>query len=485
MIEMTPREAVELGAVDSLFYSQWFFPKAARQDSPEMHKDIWNALESTDRFVGVEVFRGGAKTTLTRLYTSKRIAYGVSRTILFVSDTKGHAIRSIHWLMQAVEGNRKWAETFKLTSGRPWTGEEIEIKHGLMGFSIRVIAVGMEGQIRGINVDDFRPDLIVVDDPNDEENTGTPEQRKKTAELFFGALTKSLAPASEAPEAKVVLLQTSLNEGDLINMAHRDSQWRTLRFSCFDESGQSRWETRFPTKELMADKQSHVERNQLSLWMREMECTLVSDEMAYFREEWLKYWEVLPERMRTYIIIDPTPPLSDKAAAKNLDTDQQAVTVVGFAGGNLYLCEYFLTRDEDDDELAAKLFGLIRRWRPLAIGIETFAYQRRLERFLSKEMQKRRVFVTIKPLEDRRNKRVKIRQGISGRAVHGRLWVNKRHTEFLDQYIPYPQVKHDDLLETVALAEHMENDADGTLYEGEFSEIEDEIPLLDDWRLLA
>lgn len=99
--EITLEEVIELAAVDGNFYARTFFPKTARQESPDFHKDMDTVLENpANRFVGFEVFRGGAKTTKLRLFASKRIAYGISHTIIFVGKSQDHAVKSIHWLKQ-------------------------------------------------------------------------------------------------------------------------------------------------------------------------------------------------------------------------------------------------------------------------------------------------------------------------------------------------------------------------------------------------
>ena len=91
-------EILNLGALDGEFYCAQWFPKAARQKTPPFHKEIWTALEGGLRYVSVEVFRGGAKTTMLRMFTSKRIAYGESRTIMYVSESQDHAKRSVRWM---------------------------------------------------------------------------------------------------------------------------------------------------------------------------------------------------------------------------------------------------------------------------------------------------------------------------------------------------------------------------------------------------
>ena len=154
MDTIEPSEAVQLGAADPLFFAQYFFPKAIRQRPPPFHRDIWEALvDPANRYVAIKVFRGGAKTTTLRVFTALRIAYGFSRTILFVSASQNHAVKTIEWLKKAVEFNHRFSHTFGLEPGKKWSSEDIEIKHVVEGHTTRIIALGITGQIRGINID--------------------------------------------------------------------------------------------------------------------------------------------------------------------------------------------------------------------------------------------------------------------------------------------------------------------------------------------
>ena len=303
----TLSEVVELAATDTELFGKTFFPGSFRSPSPGFHQEIFQAIEGSGiRHSGLMVFRGGAKTTILRVYTAKRIGYGLSRTILYVGATQEHAKKSVRWLRRQMERNRAWVSAFGLERGKIWTDEVLELWHKPFGFPITVIAVGITGQVRGINVDDYRPDLIIVDDPDSEESAGTPMRRKKTAEVFFGALEKSLAPASENPEARMVLLQTPIARDDLINTCAMDPSWAVASFGCFDEQGESRWPTRFPTETLRREKQEYANRNQLSIWLREMECVIVGEETAFFREEWLRSYATAPElgEMAVVVAID-------------------------------------------------------------------------------------------------------------------------------------------------------------------------------------
>lgn len=483
--EITLEEAVELSSVDPDFYGHFFFPNTMRHESPSFHKRMWAALlNPVFRWVAFMVFRGGAKTTTLRLFVSFRIAFCISRTILFVGKSQGAAERSIRWLQTAIEKNSLWTQAFGLRKGSKWTEGEIEIYHSIEDVTITIIALGITGSTRGVNIDDYRPDLIVVDDPCDQENTATPEQRNKTAGMFFADLEKSLARRADAPLAKMVLLQTVLNPEDLISMCFLDRQWHTVRFSCFDEEGGSTWPFLFPVQELMEDKQGHIDRNQLSLWMREMECKCVSVETSAFLGEWLKYWEVIPAGGLTIIAIDPTPPPKDgdrQRATKRLD--DAVVMVIRFHGLGCYICEYYAAKAPNEEDLFEKVFEFAIRWGPIGfIAFESILFARTYANALEKAMHKKRMYIQVLQVEDRRPKETRIRQEVSGRASGRQLFCNRTHQVFIDQFFGYPDVTLDDHLDALAIGLASLNPAlEGQIIEGDFTVIEEDTELLD-WR---
>lgn len=444
------RELIKLCAVDSILYSRVFFPGTARQVSPGFHKEIWALLDAPeDQYVGIEVFRGGAKTSLIRLNISKRVAYGVSRTILVVSASQSHAIRTVRWIKKQVEVNSSWAQTFQLTKGSKWADDEAEVKNNLTGTSTFILAVGITGQIRGVNLDDYRPDFIIADDPCDEENSGTKEQRTKTAELFFGALAPGLAPRSESPFSKMVLLQTSLSREDLINSAHADPQWKTFKFSVFSigPSGEriSSWPSRWPLEELEEMKESYTRRGQLYLWLREYECTVTSPEEAPLKVEALRYFDSDPAAMVVYIGIDP-------AREKSKNPHKSCMSVIGKYKGDVYLLDYFVQVRANPDELWNAFYAAAMRWRPFKVGIETVAYQQALAWYFRKKMVEVGVFWTIHELEDRRSKANRIVQELAGLASEGHLYVRPSQEEWIQAYRNWRIGEDNDLLDSTALA---------------------------------
>jgi len=414
------------------------------------------ALNGPDRYVAMMVFRGGAKTTKLRLFASRKIAYALSRTILFVGKSEDAAVRSLDWLKRQVTYNALWAQTFMLAPGAKWGADEIEILHGVDKVKIRIIALGIAGSTRGINIDDYRPDLIIVDDPSDEDNTRTQDGREKTDDFINGSLRNSLAPETEAPHAKLVFLQTLLDSGDSISRCEKDPLWKFLRFSVFDEKGNSRWESRFPTETLKKEKESFIARGKLSLWLREMECVVASSELSAFRDSGLNYYSILPETrdMVTALGVDPVPPPSDAERSRGLrGKDWEVHAAVGRYRGNYYLLEYLMERGHDPEWSITAFFTLKQRWAPIKARVESIAYQRTLKWLLQKAMQRMRQWVQIDDTPtDRRKKSYRIIDVIGNLVAQGKLYVHPSQTEFIEQYLRYPNVENDDVIEAVSMA---------------------------------
>lgn len=479
--EPTLNEAVQLGAVDDDFFASFFFPRTFRQPHPKFSRRVQAAFDDqTSRYVALKMFRGSSKTTRVRTRIAKHISYSISRTIMLVSNAQKHSIYSIKWLRRQVEYNTRWANAFGLSKGQTWSDEVIEIVHGVAQHPIFVLAFGITGQIRGVNLEDFRPDFILLDDPDNEETTATPEQREKTSALVFGALAKSLAPPSEAPMAKLAILQTPLAKEDLISVAVGEQGFRSVVVSCFDENQESVWPERYSTEFLRSEKDMHIRLNKLSLWMREMECKLIAPELASFQEAWLRYWDELPENMDIVVPIDP-------ASSDQKTADDQVVAALGFHRGNVYLMEYTAHKGEMPDAVANYVFNLRRKYGTAMrkLAVESVAYQRILAWYLEKQMAEQRLWLQVDKIDDKRKKSDRIIQELAGIASNGRLFVHKTHTKFIQQFVEYsPHFNgHDDVLDAVAIG--LMSYRSASTYEGEYERIaEDEkgIPELEDWR---
>lgn len=443
-------ELMKLCAVDTELYGRVFFPKTFRQKSATFAREFWEPLDDpTCRLVNQIAARGFAKTTRLRVFGSKRIAYGTSRTILCIGASEKDAIRSVQWFRGQVDRNVAWAGTFGLKPGKKWEETQIEIQHTVFGHTIWVLAAGITGSLRGINFDDYRPDLILVDDPQTDEMASTLEQREKVVDLLLGAVKNSLAPIVDEPNAKLVMAITPQHPEDVSQQALKDKQWTSRVFPCWtretmhlDVSQQvSAWEERLPTLELRADKIGAIQRNKLSIFAREMECRLISPEQSQFRPTWLNIREQVnsaPRGSLAVLAIDPVPPPSERQKAKGLaGKDFECHYVWGRINGEYHLLDRARNRGHEPNWTIATAFALAFKWRVARIVFDAVAYQRTLQWLLDQEMRRKGIYYSVIPIADGMQKYARITSVLSGLATAGKLWVGPEHTEFIEQFEAY------------------------------------------------
>lgn len=466
-------EAVRLGSLDSSLFNRVFFPKSARLATPPMHKEVDDVLDSPDRYVNILMSRGWAKTTKLRMYAGKRIAYNISRTILFVGASEKHTRRSMRWIRNQVDTNKLYADTFKLRKGSPWTDEEAQIIHGIDEQPIWLTGVGItSGSARGVNFDDYRPDLIIMDDVMNDENAKTKEGREKVIDLVFGAFKESLAPRSESPFAKLVMLNTPQDFNDISQLAFKDRQFRSKRFGCWTpetenaplEERQSAWPELITSEDLRDEYRAAAARNRLSIFVREKECKLTTPETSAFKETWLQYFgtdeaeeEPPLNEMWTILVIDPVPPPSEIQLAKGIvEGDYEAMSVLGKWKGKVYVLETAYHRGHDPNWTTSEFFRLCQKWRVRKALIESVVFQKTLVWYLREQMKKFGTYILLDEFGrgDRRSKTQKILDGITGIASNKQLYFRRDQVEAISQYTNFSTIRkigHDDVLETIAV----------------------------------
>lgn len=114
------------------------------------------------------------------------IAYKYRKNILLISDSIDVAIEFMTSIKAEITDNEKFIQDFgKLEGFNKWTETEI-----VTNTDVRVVAKTSGKRIRGISYKNVRPDLIVLDDMENDEMVNTEDQRTKLRNWF----TKVLKP---------------------------------------------------------------------------------------------------------------------------------------------------------------------------------------------------------------------------------------------------------------------------------------------------
>lgn len=464
-VELPLEELLNTGAVDPAFFYQHWFPRTCRQKFSSIHYEIFDALDNSNiRFFNEIIARDLAKTSIARMFMARRISYNVSRTILYIGASEPKANQSIRWVKRQVEWNTPWASFFRLRKGAKWTENEIEVFHGTDEQPIWILGVGItSNSIRGINFDDYRPDLILCDDVLTDENCNTEEGRQQLNKLLGGAVKNSLAPRVDNPNSKMILMNTPQHKEDYAQLCKQTVEWVTIEHGVWTQLTAdlpideqiSVWEDRHPTLDLRQQKRDAEQTGQLGNFMREKEVKLTSPQNAAFRKSWLKYYDepgaALPPRGTIVISIDPTPPLAPHAVAKNLQQkDFQAVAVCMRSKGNYYLLAYDQIKGHVVEWLTQTIIKMIAQFHPIKVIIETNAAQVAIGILLKQALERQRIYIFIDFKQNTSQKYNRIVSALSGIGFAGKLYCSRTHSDFINNFELYPEVSHDDLLDAVA-----------------------------------
>lgn len=479
-------EIARLGATNPRLFCRAYFPNTFRDPFPPFFDRVWAPLESPSvTFVNFQLFRGSSKTTNIRAFIAKRVAYALSRTILVICASQDKAEFTVKWLRNQIERNVAYTHSFGLKRGTPWNQDEIRIQHTVAGHDITILGMGIHGSTRGLNIDDYRPDLILVDDGLDDDTAASPLQRDKLENLVLGALAKSLATVTDNPNRKMIVTQTPFHADDYSMKAFRDPTWYNVRQGCWTRETEnmpldhqkSVWEVRFPTLDLRTDKLGHIARNKASLFSREMECKLVSPETSAFKREWITFYEdhELPPIHQMYVCmaIDPVPPPTQNEIEKGMHKKNfEVIACVGYHQGRYYVLEYRFNRGHEPNWTIANFFEMMHRWNPKKLRVEAHGYQSTLSWLLRNAMSSQGRYIPIEEERDKRSKFDKIVDPLAGPLSHKKLFIHPSQSDLITMITDYPNVMFDDIIEAVAKAVEGLTQAD--IFDGQLSDFEED-----------
>jgi hypothetical protein len=155
------------------------------------------------------------------------------------------------------------------------------------------------------------------------------------------------------------------------------------------------------------------------------------------------------------------------------------VGAIRIIGQDVYLLEYQADTGVMPDKVAFHFFNMMLEYAPLKCAVETISYQRILAWYLEEEMKKRRMFLAMDKIQDKRKKSDRIIQTLSGLVAYGHLYIKPSMTKLItqmDEYDPLDTSLHDDILDMLAMGVTalIPNLRNSVTVEGEYTVVLDE-----------
>lgn len=209
--------AQELAELDELLrapddYELWLkdnFPFVATKPLAERHKRLWSWFAGLTPGIKprprVEVWpRGGAKSSTGELgcaFVGQKLT---RRFVLYVSGTQDQAdlhVQSIASLFESVGIERAIS---KYGHSKGWRRDQLRTANGF-----NVAAYGLDTAARGVKLDQYRPDLIIFDDIDGQDDS------PKTVEKKTQAIKSAVIPAGSS-DCAVLFLQNLIHEEGIV-----------------------------------------------------------------------------------------------------------------------------------------------------------------------------------------------------------------------------------------------------------------------------
>lgn len=146
--------------------------------------------------------RGGAKSTTGEMGIVRVGAKLTRRFALIICEGQPQATDHVKTIASHFERLGVGRAINKFGASRGWKDNQLRTAHGFSVFGL-----GLDADLRGIRVDEFRPDLILFDDIDGRHDT--PQTRKKKIDI----ITETILPAGSG-DCAVLFLQ---------NLIYRDS----------------------------------------------------------------------------------------------------------------------------------------------------------------------------------------------------------------------------------------------------------------------
>ena len=440
----------ERRAMQSLVsFRKEYIPSDDDVEPAPFHEDWSEILLNGTKNFAIEAFRESAKTQIViRANLLHALTYPQAKRsyLVIICATQTRAGQMLHGVTREYLNSKDMNGLLSKVHDNSERAFEAEY---LNGQRVRIEAYGKGAALRGIIWGSRRPDLIIIDDPQDSEDARSETVTDNDWDWFLSDVYFL------GKQSRIFLIGNNLGERCIIERVMRgDAQLNfvTRRIPILGEDGKSTWPSKWPTREIEDEREKWALLGKTDIWYRERMCQSISPDSQKFKREYFRYYEKAPalSELNVYTTVD-------LAVSQKVNADYSAIVTVGVnSGGHWFLLDVEYGRYDPSTTMDA-IFSAVRTWRPLSVGIESVAYQSALLHFLEREMPKRGIFFRITPLKAEKKKELRI-DTLQPRFHAGTVWFKARASwleKIESELLAYPNGAHDDVIDALAYMEQL------------------------------
>ena len=492
----------ELAAFDMSYFGRAYLPHYFIRKSPHFHEEldeIWsrgvmkgrNPLKEAkviSRLKGsrqvVAAPRGHAKSTnFTFKDSLHAILYAYKHYILILSDSSEQAEGFLDDIKTELEDNANIIMDFgSLKGDKAWRTGVILTKT-----DIKAEAIGSGKKVRGRRHRNWRPDLIVLDDIENDENVNTPEQRRKLKNWFDKAVSKAGDTYTDIMYIGTILHYDSLLNNVLQNPRYKTKkykaviseavntklwdEWESIYTNLFNENHEEDARTFYEAHKekmllgaevLWEEKLSYYDLMEIKVsegtasFNSELQNDPIDPESATFNPEWFDYYE--PELMDfsspEFVFVGA----NDPSLGKNKKSDTSSIINLALSTktGYMYVVDASVEKRKPD-VIIEDVFEMNRRLKRdckkgfYKFGVEVVQFQYFFKEVMAAKSAEEGEYIPIEEIQSTVNKVLRI-ESLQPVIKNKYLKFNREHKTLLKQLQEFPMGKNDDAPDGLQMA---------------------------------
>lgn len=423
----------------------WFINRRyIRLDTPDFHKDILSLASNKElKYIGIAAPRGHAKsTTVDFVFALWSTVYKEHHFGVIISDTVTQSVEFVNALKDEFENNVILHWLYGDLTSNDWRDGEFVTSTG-----VKWVAKGAGMKVRGLRHREWRPDLIILDDLENDERVATVAQRQKLKKWLVRAVLPALSR-----DGRAILIGTVLHHDSLLQniLKHRDSfaSWTTRLFQAIssDKNGkeQALWPEHMDLDYLRAirDDSKHPKYIGSIAFAQEYQNKPFDEADAIIKPDQIQWTDKIPsdsQIVATVLTVDPA--VSERAMA---DPTGKVIASLG-TDGNIYV-RYVGNERLSPKNNSEDIKRLDEIYKPRIIGIENGALG-----LVFRELLAGLPVIGLEPDKDKVRRLLAVSRFFEAGKIYF-VQGSKNINELYDQLLEFPKGSHDDMVDALVYA---------------------------------
>lgn len=276
--------------------------------------------------IALGIPRGFGKTTITKLFVLWVILFTKKRFILIIASTSPHAENIIADIAKMLSHPNIVHLFGDWRLGRELDRLDLK-KFGFMGRNIILMGIGAEGAIRGVNLNNDRPDVMIFEDVQTAEDAKSDTVSKAIEDWMFGTAMKA-----KSPSGCMYIFNGNMYPGpnSILKKLKINKQWTKFISGAILADGTSIWPEHRSIEELLEEFDGDIEAGKAEIFLAEVLNDTEAGINTSVDLSKIRFWPYQPDELPQgrCIIIDPASGKTRAASTRKIDPTTIAVMEV-------------------------------------------------------------------------------------------------------------------------------------------------------------